>query len=160
MWEWLTAGVTGRQWMLTLLRHLIPLPVYSWVHVSPVLSLWSVFSTGFARLITVRYTTHLTWRMTFFRITMFSTVFLFSILVDVNTSLTLPFLLSLSIQLYYPLLSLQNNTVNFIGQGLVTWREIIRDVSLTWGWQQCCLPLQGSWRSERGVSNTRAAFKL
>jgi hypothetical protein len=29
------------------------------------------------------------------------------------------------------LLSSQNNTVNFIGQGLVTWREIIRDVSLT-----------------------------
>jgi hypothetical protein len=28
------------------------------------------------------------------------------------------------------LLFLQNNTVNFVGQGLVTWREIIRDVSL------------------------------
>jgi hypothetical protein len=51
-----TAGVTGRQGMLTLPNHLISSLTYSEVRVYP----FSDFSpTGFMRLITVRYLCHL-----------------------------------------------------------------------------------------------------
>jgi hypothetical protein len=82
----------------------------------------------------------------------YTLVFAFSIVTPLwYVSDTVHWYASLVLWYYYGmwfiLLSLQNNTVNFIGQGLVTWREILCDVSLTWGWQHCCLSLQGSWQS-------------
>jgi hypothetical protein len=53
----LTAGVTGRQWMLTPPRHLIPRLVYPVACIC--LILWFVFPTGLMKSMTVRYLCHL-----------------------------------------------------------------------------------------------------